>query len=126
MTHTGGSPTPSITILSLSGRNSIWLVPEYSKVAAEACTKFEVSRILKGHSKETNLDRISGTKCFLDPVKDPKRIAKITEVVLMRCPNAVGLDFKLVKRYDGMSGNISVSPSSALYLVWKTVDTSPV
>lgn len=96
----------------------VWLVPEYTSLLQEACTKFVVSESFTGAvSRDGNLGS------YLDGIKEDAVYEKITEVALYRSTANTQLNVKSIG-YDGKSGDIAnVSTSNPLYLVWKTVKT---
>lgn len=90
-------------------------------MAKEACTRLKVSTNSDGHSIEDNLQRTGGPNRFLVSVRSGITSESIIEVALIRSIHAAGLDFRAIKRYDGMSDVLSSTVKSCLYLVWKTV-----
>lgn len=103
--------------------NRVWLVPEYTKIAKDACTKFVVASTFTGSVSQTHTPGNPGYPCYLDPVKDPSVLDKITEIGLYRTTVTTLVDAKSIG-YDGMSGDIrNLSTSKPLYLVWKSVKT---
>lgn len=96
-------------------------------VAKDACTGFQVSRNALGHIPENNLHHTSGTHCYLEPIKTETITEKITEVILVKGQLNHGLDLKSIRRYDGISDNLTrLAYFGPLYLLWKTVKTHPV
>lgn len=92
-------------------------------MANDACTKFVVSPTFTGSVSGTRTPGQPGYPCYLDPVKDPYVLEKITEVGLYRTTVTAPVDAKSIG-YDGMSGDIrNLSTNNPLYLVWKSVKT---
>lgn len=56
-------------------------------------------------------------------VKDITKRFKITDVWLIRSGSDRGLDFEVLKQYDGMTENISYNTNHVVYLLWKTINT---
>lgn len=59
----------------------------------------------------------------LRAVKDKSQGSKVIDVCLIRSRSDCGPDFEVLKRYDGMTENISYNNSAVVYLLWKTVNT---
>lgn len=59
----------------------------------------------------------------LRAVKNKTERFKVIDVWLIRSRKDIGPDFEVLKRYDGMTENISYNNSAAVYLLWKTVNT---
>ncbi|KAL0631728.1 hypothetical protein Q9L58_009403 [Maublancomyces gigas] len=98
----------------LTGSHTVWFVPEYTTIAADACTSFVVSPHFTGNSAG------SGPLYYVDAVKDENVPAKIIEVLLYRITIPCNITCSALG-FDGMTGDIrNLSTSDPLYLVWTT------
>lgn len=104
----------------------VWLVPEYTKIAKDACTKFVVASTFTNSVTQIHTPSDPRYPCYLDPVKDLSVFEKITEIGLYRTTDSTPVSAKSIG-YDGMSGDIrNRSTANPLYLVWKSFKTHPL
>lgn len=103
-------------------RNNFWLVPEYTTIADDACTSFQIS-IQPGYGRSTYECRIPTETAWLhvNAMRDHSIIDKISELAIVRI-DAKSVDLSTLRDYSGMSSHIwrSKDGQSTLHLVWKT------
>lgn len=126
--HRRPSCLPRLGGQSLYHTTSVYLVPEYTVLAKDACTEFQISIQSARDASKFDLGKNEDTGMFryLVPVKDLNVSEKITEVALWGAEGRV----KNVAcvgdgRFDGMTVDINTHRNEGyyLYLVWKAVET---
>ncbi|KAF8535215.1 hypothetical protein BDD12DRAFT_753239 [Trichophaea hybrida] len=90
------------------GGKYVWLVPEWTKVARDACTSFDVIIRDDGHpSSPPDLAKGAGGKFrFLYPVKDVRNAEKVVAMALLRSSNGGG-SLDQAKGYSRLSEDLN-------------------
>lgn len=113
---------------SLYNSSSVYLVPEYTVHATDACTEFYITIQCARDASRFDLAKNENAEVFryLVPVKDPKVKEKVTEVALVGSTSRVK-NVALVGsgEFDGMTTDINTHQTDGyyLYLAWKSVET---
>lgn len=126
----GGSSDINHHQHSTSSYNStpVYLAPEYTVLAKDACTEFQISIQSSKDAGKFDLAKNEDVGMFryLVPVKDLKVSEKITEVALWGAEKRVkNVAFVGDGKFDGMTIDINTHRNEGyyLYLVWKSVET---